>query len=409
MRIDAGGVAHPIGVVASQRLRARTGAYRMLPAPGHVVFMRYTGEDGQRDSGDGAIVRLAGEITAPGTMCDVLALLGQAGWRGELVVLDGESSRSIFFDSGNVLGAMSTSQSEHMGAVLYKFGALTLEQCDVVQAHRAQAKRFGETAVELGLLTEKQIYTFISKQVEEIVFSVLTVGDGTFFFLDGFDESRLASRHAMSANALLMDGVTRIDEMRYFREKIPSSAHIVARMEDRSRTLPEFTELWNAIDGERSVEELGRVTGLGEFEVTKQLFALVQSKHIQIHPPRSEGGSTALVVTANGALRAIFAAADAAGRGGHVRDSVASFVAGAGVYDILFRGAGPSASGELDGERVSENALLVASGADPENVLKQMLYEYVSFALFCAGGSLGEHEAELKKRVGPVLHTLRSA
>src|SRR3954453_5378892 len=87
VRIDSRGEAHPIGAIASQRLRARAGAYRMLPAPDHVVFMLFTGEDGRRDAEDGAIVRLAGEGTAPGALCDVLALLGQAGWRGELIVL----------------------------------------------------------------------------------------------------------------------------------------------------------------------------------------------------------------------------------------------------------------------------------------------------------------------------------
>src|SRR6187431_357624 len=100
VRIDARGEAHPIGAVASQRMRARAGAYRMLPAPDHVVFMRYTGEDGRRDAEDGAIVRLAGEVTAPGTLCDVLALVGQAGWRGELVVLDGDDVRSVFLEQG---------------------------------------------------------------------------------------------------------------------------------------------------------------------------------------------------------------------------------------------------------------------------------------------------------------------
>src|SRR6187431_2392520 len=96
VRIDARGEAHPIGAVASQRMRARAGAYRVLPSPSHVVFMRYTGEDGRRDAEDGAIVRLSGEVTAPGALCDVLALLAQTGWRGELVVLDGDDVRSVF-------------------------------------------------------------------------------------------------------------------------------------------------------------------------------------------------------------------------------------------------------------------------------------------------------------------------
>ncbi|HWZ92279.1 MAG TPA: hypothetical protein VNW92_25620, partial [Polyangiaceae bacterium] len=108
VRIDSRGEAHPIGNVASQRMRAREGAYRMLPAPQHVVFMRYTGEDGRRDAEDGAVVRLSGEVTAPGTLCDILALIAQTGWRGELVVLDGDDTRSIFCDQGNVVGATTT-------------------------------------------------------------------------------------------------------------------------------------------------------------------------------------------------------------------------------------------------------------------------------------------------------------
>ena len=128
IRIDAKGEAHPIGTVASQRMRAREGAYRMLPAPGHVIFMRFTGEDGRRDAEDGAIVRMAGEITNPGGMCDVLAMIGQTGWRGELVVLDGESARSIFFESGFVVGAHTSVDDERLGIVLYRYGAINEDQ-----------------------------------------------------------------------------------------------------------------------------------------------------------------------------------------------------------------------------------------------------------------------------------------
>src|SRR5690606_28731553 len=82
VRVDAQGVAHPIGVVASQRMRPHMGTYRILPAPAHVIIMRYTGEDGQVDAGDGGIVRLGGEIVAAGTLIDIFALIAQTGWRG---------------------------------------------------------------------------------------------------------------------------------------------------------------------------------------------------------------------------------------------------------------------------------------------------------------------------------------
>src|SRR5688572_1995461 len=93
---------------------------------------------------------------------------------------------------------------------------------------------------------------------------------------------------------------------------------------------------------------------------------------------------------------------------GHIRDSLASFAVGAGVYDMLFRGAGPDASGALDADRVAQNAVIVSGGGDPDHVLKQMLHEYVSFALFTVGAALGSGaESEVTRSVTPLLSTLR--
>ncbi len=407
VRIDGRGEAHPIGAIAGQRMRARAGAYRVLPSPKHVVFMRYTGEDGRRDAEDGAIVRIAGEVTAPGALCDVLALLGQTGWRGELLVENDDRVRSVFFENGNVVGAHTNVEDERLGSVLYRYGALDAAQRDQILTQATSGRRFGEVALDLGLLTREALYAHISKQIEEIVFATLTVADGTFFFLDGFDPARLVSQHTLGANALLMDGVTRMDELRFFKLKIPSGAHVPVRAPGRAAP-EDHLEVYEAVDGTQSVEELGRATGRGEFATTRALYALVQSHHVVVHPPRVSGGPTALVGAANGVLLDIFRAATDAGKADEVRDSLASFAVGAGVYDILFRGAGPDASGALDPGRVAQNAVLVAAGADPQNMLKQLLHEYVSFALFSAGAALGsDAETAIAERVGPNLSTLR--
>jgi hypothetical protein len=369
--------------------------------------MRFTGEDGRRDASDGAIVRLAGEVTTPGALCDVLALLAQTGWRGELVVEDSEALRSVYFDQGNVVGATTNVEGERIGAVLYRYGAIDESALERVLELVHAGKRFGQAALELGVIPRDRLYHYIQRQIEEIVFATLMVSDGTFFFLDGYDESKLVSHHTLSANALLMDAVTRVDEQRYFQEKIPSVQHIPVRVAARKPPPEEFAKVYEAVDDSKNVEEIGRVTGLGEFETTKQLYGLVQSHHVAIHSPRLSGGPTALVSTANGALLQIFKAAVDAGRGAELRDSLTAFATGAGVYDILFRGAGPDEQGMLDPDKVAENAVIVSGGADPHQILKQMLHEYVSFAHFSMGAMLGSAiEASLSKAVAPMLAAL---
>jgi hypothetical protein len=383
VRVDATGTAHPVGKTASQRMRARQGAFRLMPAPPHLIVMRYVGEDGRRDPEDGPVFRLAGEITTPGAICDIVALVGEAGWKGELVVQDGACTRSIFFERSHVVAATSNVEGERLGEVLYRYGALTKEQIAETAKAVTSEVRFGEAAVKLGFLARERLFQLMHKQTEEIVYAVLLVGDGMFYFLDEYDEARINARQSLAVTALLMEGVRRMDEMRYFRDRIPSDQHVPERAASRDAPSAELLEVWNAIDGARPISEICRVVGRDEFEVTQALFQLVQSGHAVVHSPRATGPA-AVVAVFNQAISLIFREVDAVGRGGEVREQLASFATGAGVYDALFRKAGPAPDGTLIPERIIENIAVLVGPDQAEATLAQWLYEYVSFAVFVA-------------------------
>ena len=414
VRIDSTGTAHPVGRTASQRLRARQGAFRLMPAPGHLVVMRYVGEDGKRDAEDGPVFRLSGEVTTPGALCDIVALIGQAGWAGELVVLDGTTSRSIFFEHGHVICGQSTMEGERLGEVLYRYGALTEQQVEETAAAVTAETRFGEAAVKLGFLTNEKLFHLMGKQAEEIVYAVLLVGDGMFYFLETYDEARLPCRLNISVNSLLMEGVRRMDETKYFRERIPSDQHVPERLPDRTPPEEEFLKVYEAVDGTRSVADICRVVGQGEFEVTQALFQLVQAGKIVVHAPRPTGPA-AIVALFNTAISLIFKEVDGAGKGGEVREQLSSFATGAGVYDALFRKAGPGEDGTLEIDQVLENVTILVGPEQGEVMMAQWLYEYVSFAMFVAEPFLrneafslraGAAELPLSKKVAELIAPL---
>ena len=176
-RIDSHGIAHPIGPVASQRLRQHVGDYRVLPSPKHVVMMRYTGEDGEVDEGDGALVRIAGEIAAKGTMCDILALLAQTGWRGILSVHQGNVTREIYLSHGNVVGVKSTDPDERLGRIMYRYGHISEEDLHGLEEAVGLGRRFGEVAVDLEMVTREQVYKAFCQQITEVVVAALRVAD----------------------------------------------------------------------------------------------------------------------------------------------------------------------------------------------------------------------------------------
>ena len=404
--IDHNGVAHPLGEVATTRMRKREGAYRLLPTPGHLVLLRFTGNDGRRDLEDGAIVRMAGEITAAGDMADVLALIGQLSARGELVVMEGEVSRSVFFEHGNVVGVQTNAEEERIGMLLYKYGVISEEAIFPVLERARKGDLFGMAAVELGLVNEEVIYKYLGRQVEEVVFAVLAATDGAYCFLDGFDETRLVSRQVVSATALLMNHLTRIDEIRHLRPWIPSADFVPLRLAPRSAVDRDHALVWDAIDGLSSVGDIGRSTGLGEFEVTKQVFQLSQAQLVAIHPPKLRGGIGDVVELANAALRVIHQAADSGGRGTAVRNNLLGFARGA--YDELLRGGGPYEHGGFGAPIIARNAMAIRPSGDAETFVREMLYDYVAFALFSVTATLGPG-CLLAQEVEPLLTRLRPA
>jgi hypothetical protein len=109
----------------------------------------------------------------------------------------------------------------------------------------------------------------------------------------------------------------------------------------------------------------------------------------------------------NPALMEIHQRCDTAGKGAELRDGLARFATGGGVYDPLFQSAGPLPDGSFRPDRVERN-LVALAGEDPDAWLIQLMHDYIGFALFQAGSLLprGE-EAKLTQAVAELLKPLR--
>lgn len=401
LRVDVTGTVHPVGRTASQELRARAGEWRLAPAVDGVVLMR------RAAPGAAATLRLAGEVKHPGAMCDVIALVAQSGWRGELVVLEERRHRSIYFDGGLVVGAQTNVPEERLGETLFRFGVVTREQLDEAIRKAAQSgKRFGEAAIELEFVSAEELFPMMARQVEEVFYAVIHVSDGVFYFFDTFEEKVLARRHNLNAGGLLMEGARRMDELAYFREKIPSESYIPVPKDTGRKPPDELVNVLAECDGKRSIAQIGRRLGLLEFDVTRAVFQLVSGGFVGVAAPRPQGPED-IVEGFNPALAAIHAECDRAGKGAELREGLARFATGGGVYDPLFQSAGPLPEGTFRAERVGRN-LAALAGEDPDAWLMQLLHDYVGFALFQAGSLLPRNvEKELAQSVAEMLKPLR--
>src|SRR5579872_772085 len=109
----------------------------------------------------------------------------------------------------------------------------------------------------------------MARQLEEVFYTVLQVSSGIFYFFDRFDDKNILHRHNLNAGQLLMEGARRMDEMRFFREKVPNESYIPTPTANAKKPPEDLAEVYGQCDGKRSIAEIGRRIGLLEFEVTR--------------------------------------------------------------------------------------------------------------------------------------------
>ncbi|MGH7298611.1 MAG: DUF4388 domain-containing protein, partial [Polyangiaceae bacterium] len=271
LRVDATGTVHPVGRRASQEQRARAGDWRLLMSPSEVMLAVRTRDAGRH-------LKMAGEARAPFALCDVVTAVSQAAWTAELAVYEEDAAapvvRSILFDRGNVVGATSTAVGERLGEILWRFGAITRDQLEeILGAAERSGKRVGEAALELEFVQPEELFLMMGRQVEEVFYAALHAPRSTYYVFDGITDLRVAPPQRMSASQLLMEAARRADELRFFREKIPSDGWVPTPLAPAGRKPPpELADLFSHCDGRRSIAEIGRRIGQLEFEVTRGVF-----------------------------------------------------------------------------------------------------------------------------------------
>jgi hypothetical protein len=402
LRIDATGTVHPVGKEASQALRSRAGEWRLLASPPDILVA-------MREGAAMRSLRLAGEVRTPGALCDVVAMIAQGSWSGELVVLEAQTRRTIFFERGNVIGTTTNVDAERLGEILWRFGAITRSQLDeAVRSAEKSGKRLGEAAVELEFVGSDELYRMTARQVEEVFYAAVHVAEATFFLFDGLDDCKLPQRHHLSAGQLLMEAARRMDELQFFREKIPSDAWIPVPSGGGKKPPPELGEVWVQCDGRRSVAEIGRRIGQLEFEVTRGVFQLVAAGLVTMAAPKPTG-PVAIVEAFNAALVEIHRVCEAAGKGRELRSAMDQFATSTGVYVSLFPVTGPNEDGSIDADRVARNVATVAGAEqDVDAWITQQMFDYAGFALFHAGSLLArDEEVALNTRVMKMLEPFR--
>ena len=407
--IRADGTVAGVGEAAVELLVERAGRYRLIEAtPGVLMLERLDAPSGKRPR-----VLMSGEVVAKTTVLEMVSSIGNNGWHGELTVLDGTHVRRMGFDQGALKSAFSDAPSERLGEVMVALGALSPDQLARLVFGSGGGRRIGELAVEQGFCDRKQIFEMLHAQAQRIFSSALLVASGLFTFtLPADDTDAPASTLHISVQGMLLESVQRIDEMAYFRERIPSGnlRPVATEAATRGTINESLRPVAMLIDGKRSILDIGRELRLDEFAITKRIMQLLQIGWIEVKavPPFGRDSVERIVKQLNEILR-------------EVRDTVDRHVGAKGSRQMLWtlqtwlreseaaRYFGPSV--RLDADLPADAIFTQMERMSLERPLEDLhraAHELVSYAMFCSSPSLPrEAERALSKWVNQRLSHMR--
>jgi len=219
-------------------------------------------------------------------LADVLTFLASAKKSGSLTITNGSSEATVYFDNGAVVYAGSNQEALRLGTILLRRKHISAAQSDAIDAlMKADGGRFGQLAVQQGILTEEQLRDFLKVQASEIIYDCFVWPNGAFAFIDDASLPPYAVTISVDLSNLIMEGARRIAEWEECVRLLPD-ANVVFRVvsnpdaEKITLTLDEWRILF-LINGRRSLGDLVSEVNAEPLHVYRVIYGLFGNKLIE--------------------------------------------------------------------------------------------------------------------------------
>ena len=198
------------GCEVDERTRSRLSGVRYAIVPSSPDLL--VGVARERISADPQRVMFAGDLGQI-PFPDVVSLIAHARKTGVLRVSGADATRTVLFAEGEVRGASSARIGERLCDVIVRMGLLGPTEMEALECEAGAGRPAGRLGVARGLLSDRALWSAVQEHVMSVLQAILLDSSGTFLLTDEPVEDA-STVPGLSAAALLMEGVRRIDELR---------------------------------------------------------------------------------------------------------------------------------------------------------------------------------------------------
>jgi hypothetical protein len=348
---------------------------------------------------------IAGELAHQGELTDIVNLIGNSRVSGELFYIGETTVKTLSFKQGDIYAVTSDAPEDRIGEIACRSGLLSVDEVRTAVERCPDEEKLGAYLVSINAINAHELYSLLQEQIEEVFYSLLLVKHGQYYFYREDIPNTLATPYLLPTQNLLLEGMQRIDELSYFREKIPSARMVFVRSKVTGTPFPlNETEIvvLELIDGVRDLEAIARESRFGEFLVTKAAFRMLQGGLIKQRESDRLGdagraarssGCLDVIGVFNKTFRRLFKAACTQNRQSGILQALSSFFEANTTYRELFEGVRLGPDGTFDTSQVCKN-LATIPVEDRTGFIYEALNEFLSFELFILGETLEEHDLD---------------
>ena len=244
------------------------------------------------------------------SLADIFQLIGLQRKTGVLTLRGKDDNVTVTFLDGKVVGADSASHrlETRLGHVLIKSGMLTQDQlARALEIQKETLQRLGFILTHYQIISVDSLKQALQLQILQIVYRLFRWKDGDYHFSQEttieYDRDNVVP---ISAESILMEGARMIDEWPIIEKRIRSSSMVFRRKasgaeivvvggedvdevdfdsgpakkkkgagSDKIRISEEEKQVFDLLDGKRTVADIIEMSRLSEFDTSKSLYELL--------------------------------------------------------------------------------------------------------------------------------------
>jgi hypothetical protein len=226
----------------------------------------------------------------------LLNLISLARKTGTLTIEGPSETAYMAFREGRLIFAQLGGEDGNLAFVLRKAGKLSEGQFRVLRerASRASDKELGLLLINAGYVSQSEILQIIRQHILDIAYRLFTWVEGLF----RFDANVLPPDDRIvvpiELDNVILEGTRRRREWEHLQEELPSldmALKFTDRPDARLRNISLSVEEWRVvsyINPKNTIRQIGRATNLGELEIRRIIYGLMQAGIVELVRPAGE-------------------------------------------------------------------------------------------------------------------------